>query len=53
MNGILGTVVVALAVIGWAVAAIRWVWKKRKSGCGCGCSACGGCCGGVKYKKDP
>lgn len=46
MSGILGTLFIGLIVAGWAVLAVRSLWRNRKSGCGCGCDGCSGCAKG-------
>ncbi len=48
----MGTFVVGILVLALAGAAIRSIWKDKKSGKSCaGCSGCGGACGGCEAKK--
>lgn len=34
---------ILFALAAWGGAALRYVWKRRKSGCGCHCAACPHC----------
>ena len=45
----LETLLIILIVAGWAVLAVRSLWRNRKSACSCGgCAGCGECPKGHK-----